>query len=371
MSREADQDPMRLQHKFNESFNKITKQEEMAVTTYDPVSSSSLYTTYDLSGVPASLQPPAYPSPDPTASYYNFGTLDGVGSVPGAPDWYPGAAVSPVTDPYPDQTATYLATSPIPAYDSWHSNFPTTLPQTFPTTLSQTFPPTLTQTFPTSIPADALSYTSFPPSSTLPQTGGRYLPPVPELDDALNVLQNHAAISTNPPVVAHKSSGKRKLDEFKMEMEECQPSSSGGDDNVSKARQPRKRSRGKSEEEAQGAEDTSRDSEEKHRNDSDRRWANNQRERVRIRDINEALKELGRICASHQKSDKPMTKLGILNNAVDVIMALEKQVRERNLNPKVACLQRQETSSSMVSPSPSGLVSPPSLYSGETSLPNS
>merc|ERR1712243_507071 len=82
-------------------------------------------------------------------------------------------------------------------------------------------------------------------------------------------------------------------------------------------------------------------------------------------------KELGRICASHQKSDKPMTKLGILNNAVDVIMALEKQVRERNLNPKVACLQRQETSSSMVSPSPSGLVSPPSLYSGETSLPNS
>lgn len=366
MSREADQDPMRLQHKFNESFNKITKQEEMAVTTYDPVSSSSLYTTYDLSGVPVSLQPPAYPSPDPAAAYYNFGALEGVG-VPGAPDWYPGGAVSPVADQYPEQAATYLATSPIPAYDSWHHTFPTTLPQTFPTTLSQTFPPNLSQTFPTSIPAEALSYTTFP-SSTLPQTS-RYLPPVPELDDALNVLQNHAAISSNPPVVAHKSSGKRKLDEFKMEMDDCQPSSSGGDD-VAKARQPRKRSRGKSEEEAQGAEDASRDSEDKHRNDSDRRWANNQRERVRIRDINEALKELGRICASHQKSDKPMTKLGILNNAVDVIMALEKQVRERNLNPKVACLQRQETSSSMVSPSPSGLVSP-SLYPGETSLPNS
>ena len=38
---------------------------------------------------------------------------------------------------------------------------------------------------------------------------------------------------------------------------------------------------------------------------------------------------------SHLKSDKPQTKLGILNIAVDVIMGLEQQVRERNLNPKV------------------------------------
>jgi hypothetical protein len=50
------------------------------------------------------------------------------------------------------------------------------------------------------------------------------------------------------------------------------------------------------------------------------------RERIRIRDINEALKELGRICMSHLKSDKPQTKLGILNMAVDVIMTLEQQV---------------------------------------------
>jgi hypothetical protein len=38
---------------------------------------------------------------------------------------------------------------------------------------------------------------------------------------------------------------------------------------------------------------------------------------------------------SHLKSDKPHTKLGILDIAVDVIMGLEQQVRERNLNPKV------------------------------------
>jgi len=341
MSREADQDPMRLQHKFNESFNKITKQEEMAVTTYDPVTPSSLYTNYDLSGVPVSLQPPAYPSPDPI-TYYNFGALDSMG-VPGGTDWYPVGPGTPGVDHYPpEQGGTYLATSPIPSYDSWH------------------------QTFPTTLPTETLSYPTFPPS-TLAQPG-RYLPPVPELDDALNVLQNHAAIPTNT-VVAHKSSGKRKLDEFKTEIEDCQPSSSGGEE-VNKARQPsRKRSRGRSEEEAQGDEDASIDADEKHRSDHDRRWANNQRERVRIRDINEALKELGRICASHQKSDKPMTKLGILNNAVDVIMALEKQVRERNLNPKVACLQRQETSSSMVSSTPSGIVSP--LYIGDNSLPSS
>ncbi|XP_043205819.1 transcription factor 12-like isoform X4 [Amphibalanus amphitrite] len=76
--------------------------------------------------------------------------------------------------------------------------------------------------------------------------------------------------------------------------------------------------------------------------EKERRSANNQRERVRIRDINEALKELGRMCMAHMKQDKPQTKLGVLNLAVDVIMTLEQQVRERNLNPKAACLKRRE-----------------------------
>ena len=33
------------------------------------------------------------------------------------------------------------------------------------------------------------------------------------------------------------------------------------------------------------------------------------------------------MCMSHLKSDKPQTKLGILNMAVEVIMSLEQQVR--------------------------------------------
>merc|ERR1719266_2364798 len=237
---------------------------------------------------PVVLPPPPYPpaQPDPAApTYYNFVGLDGLGTVPGGAEWFPGGATGP--EQYPTEpTATYLtSSSPSPAgyVDSWQA------------------------------------------------------PAVPELDDALNVLQNHAVISNvNPPIVAHKSSGKRKLEEFKTEVDDCQPSSSGGEEGA-RARQPsRKRSRGRSEEDAQGEEDAATDSKDKEQSDSNRRWANNQRERVRIRDINEALKELGRICASHQKSDKSMTKLGILNNAVDVIMALEQQVRERNLNPKVA-----------------------------------
>ena len=76
--------------------------------------------------------------------------------------------------------------------------------------------------------------------------------------------------------------------------------------------------------------------------ESMRRSANNARERIRIRDINEALKELGAVCTTHLQSDKLQTKLGILNVAVEVIMDLEHLVRERNLNPKVSCLRRME-----------------------------
>jgi len=124
---------------------------------------------------------------------------------------------------------------------------------------------------------------------------------------------------------------------------EQMPSSS-----TSGGRRPRSKKSKKDEEEFDGGSDcgTSESGGGKLKKDDDRRWTNNQRERVRIKDINEALKELGRICSTHLKSDKPMTKLGIMDNAVSVIMTLEQHVRERNLNPKVACLKRREEGSS-------------------------
>lgn len=69
------------------------------------------------------------------------------------------------------------------------------------------------------------------------------------------------------------------------------------------------------------------------------------------------------MCSIHMRNDKPVTKLGILQQAVNLITTLEHQVRgmnmikwiyfhikfktyifylERNLNPKAACLRRRE-----------------------------
>lgn len=74
----------------------------------------------------------------------------------------------------------------------------------------------------------------------------------------------------------------------------------------------------------------------------DRRQANNVRERIRVKDINDAFKELGTMCTKHMAGDKTRTKLTILHDAVEIITHLEKSVKERCLNPKTACLKRRE-----------------------------
>ena len=78
-------------------------------------------------------------------------------------------------------------------------------------------------------------------------------------------------------------------------------------------------------------EDASLTPEQKHVKEKERRHANNARERIRVRDINEAFKELGRMTCIHLKSDKAQTKLSILHQAVSVITSLEQQVRGKQM----------------------------------------
>lgn len=79
-------------------------------------------------------------------------------------------------------------------------------------------------------------------------------------------------------------------------------------------------------------EDEDLNPEQKAERERERRMANNARERLRVRDINEAFKELGRMCQLHLKSEKPQTKLLILHQAVAVILSLEQQVRGQALS---------------------------------------
>ncbi|RVE42682.1 hypothetical protein evm_012670 [Chilo suppressalis] len=183
------------------------------------------------------------------------------------------------------------------------------------------------------------------------------------LDDAINVLRNHAEAADLYPqehlphqpqpggrlaphlhpdsavkLERHPLSTSKKRKEPPDSGLDSKPSSSGSADALAAKPPGSKRSRRY----CSSADEDDLDPDTKAARERERRQANNVRERIRIRDINEALKELGRMCMTHLKSDKPQTKLGILNMAVEVIMTLEQQVRERNLNPKAACLKRRE-----------------------------
>ncbi|KAF8369105.1 hlh-2 [Pristionchus pacificus] len=74
--------------------------------------------------------------------------------------------------------------------------------------------------------------------------------------------------------------------------------------------------------------------------DHDRRKLNNIRERVRVKDINNAFHELGHMVNQFDNAgvtmEKQQTKLGILHNAVELIKNLEEQVKRRNLARNMA-----------------------------------
>ena len=59
--------------------------------------------------------------------------------------------------------------------------------------------------------------------------------------------------------------------------------------------------------------------------------------RVRVRDINDAFRELGRMCSSHMNIDRPQTKLNILQQAVTLISRLEQQVRGTFTTASAVC----------------------------------
>ena len=104
--------------------------------------------------------------------------------------------------------------------------------------------------------------------------------------------------------------------------------------------------RGKAPGAGAGPVDDTLDPETRAHKEGERRRTNNNRERIRIRDINESLTELGRVVMTlrPKTADKPQTKLAVLNMAVDMITHLEKQVREKNMNPPVVALNHRADS---------------------------
>ncbi|XP_066430579.1 transcription factor E2-alpha isoform X2 [Eleutherodactylus coqui] len=178
------------------------------------------------------------------------------------------------------------------------------------------------------------------------------------LPNAPNLLHNPVTLSTQPGSLSdltrqtdsftgHPGLGRTVsagAAEIKRESKEDEENRSVADlsDDEKKDSKPRSRTRCSINSQDEDDEDDNLPPEQKAEREKERRVANNARERLRVRDINEAFKELGRMCQLHLNSEKPQTKLLILHQAVSVILSLEQQVRERNLNPKAACLKRRE-----------------------------
>uniref|UniRef100_A0A6J0SNQ9 Transcription factor E2-alpha n=1 Tax=Pogona vitticeps TaxID=103695 RepID=A0A6J0SNQ9_9SAUR len=209
---------------------------------------------------------------------------------------------------------------------------------------------------------------SFPPASVLPITnrhsnlvGGSH--PEDGLSSNPNLLHNHVALPAQTSSLpdlnrgqssdgfsgltaglgrASVSSGTSEIKREDKEEDENTSVADNSEEEKKELKPSRNRTRCSLDSQEDDEEDDLLPPEQKAEREKERRVANNARERLRVRDINEAFKELGRMCQLHLNSEKPQTKLLILHQAVSVILNLEQQVRERNLNPKAACLKRRE-----------------------------
>lgn len=222
----------------------------------------------------------------------------------------------------------YPPQQPISPYDQQHYSQP------------HLGPPTNAQ-FPGSMPQWNETYTpQLPPASKIKTESST-------LDDALNVLQSHASSPTptagfgsQPSPYSPSVASTEDFQRFTPQPP-VSPSPSSLDGSDSKPRKAGGPMRGKrrSKTSEGGEEGVGLDPQVRQVKEKERRHANNSRERMRIRDINDALNELGRVCMQLKPkgADKPQTKLSILNLAVDVISNLESKVREKNLNPSALC----------------------------------
>ena len=361
------EDHMKFVQKFNESYNKIAKTED--TTYHDLREAVTIPSEFNVSafdyGGGVTAAPPTAQNFLQDPQYFTFtggqhhGAAGGT-TTPGQDTrWFPGINQEFQSGSSDQQQSLYLQSKggESSSYSSghgyeWQHQFVGGDVYTDSGAGTSGYSPSTASSTPLHAPSPFSHGAAA--AAAIPAQGSQEM-----IDDALNVLKTHVDVNNYPVTgienesLILQNSNKRKFDGFDSNFEDVKPSGIvEGRKSVSKPRNKRSRKS----DEVESAEDSSLDPVEKEGKDKERRWANNQRERIRIRDINDALKELGRICSTHQKQDKPMTKLGILDNAVDVIMELEKQVRERNLNPRIACLKRREEGSGIgggsLSPSP-------------------